>query len=306
MKLPDIDTLEISLFKELVSNNISLLSTEYIKSIYNKNTLKSITDPFHKDIINFIIQRLKNNIPTSVIRLGDGEMNLLAYSNYPELPNLSRFAALSSIAEQKHTFEPSKTWLTVFEHMMMSAVLEADMIGILGFWRPHIKANNFIQEITHNPRGYWGQWIGLDHILSLHAQLLFKTKIVTSAHLYFSVLKYIDRLLNQVQNVYLITNKKKVLPYLQQKFPKNNFKLIFEPISVKNNLNNEPYFLSEIDKQFPKNMNNSLTLVGAGLWAEFYCTWVKRRGGIAVDIGSGFDLLVGHSVRPIHRFFKST
>jgi hypothetical protein len=41
--------------------------------------------------------------------------------------------------------------------------------------------------------------------------------------------------------------------------------------------------------------------VGAGPWAKIYCGWIKRRGGVAVDLGSGFDLLEGKLTRSIHK-----
>jgi hypothetical protein len=40
-------------------------------------------------------------------------------------------------------------------------------------------------------------------------------------------------------------------------------------------------------------MAGTLCLVGAGMWAELYWTWIRRRGGVAVDIGSGMVLLAG-------------
>ncbi len=48
-------------------------------------------------------------------------------------------------------------------------------------------------------------------------------------------------------------------------------------------------------------MRGCFCLVGAGFWAEIYCTWIKQRGGVAIDIGSGFDLLDGTAPRPVHR-----
>lgn len=48
-------------------------------------------------------------------------------------------------------------------------------------------------------------------------------------------------------------------------------------------------------------MRGALCLVGAGFWSEIYCAWIKQRGGVAVDIGSGFNLLDGGAPRPIHK-----
>jgi hypothetical protein len=61
-----------------------------------------------------------------------------------------------------------------------------------------------------------------------------------------------------------------------------------------------PDFLLEVDRKLPLDMRGCCCLIGAGPWAEIYCGWVRQRGGVAIDIGSGFDLLDGAVSRPIH------
>ncbi|MGC9419496.1 MAG: hypothetical protein ACP5EN_11065, partial [Rhodovulum sp.] len=39
-------------------------------------------------------------------------------------------------------------------------------------------------------------------------------------------------------------------------------------------------------------------LVGAGIWGKLCCDRIRRQGGIAIDIGSVFDLWVGRMSRP--------
>jgi hypothetical protein len=61
-----------------------------------------------------------------------------------------------------------------------------------------------------------------------------------------------------------------------------------------------PDFLAEVASQLPQDLRGWCCLIGAGPWAEIYCSWAKQRGGVAVDIGSGFDLLAGTPSRPAH------
>ena len=58
--------------------------------------------------------------------------------------------------------------------------------------------------------------------------------------------------------------------------------------------------LGDVGASLDRSLAGTLVLVGAGPWSEFHCTWVKERGGVAVDFGSGFDLLAGAATRPIH------
>ena len=67
-----------------------------------------------------------------------------------------------------------------------------------------------------------------------------------------------------------------------------------------------PNFLASFEKMLRHDLAGSLVLVGAGPWAEFYCTVAKQRGAVAVDIGSGFDLLSGRNTRPFHRLLRGT
>ncbi|HKO39394.1 MAG TPA: hypothetical protein VJU14_13600 [Solirubrobacterales bacterium] len=70
-------------------------------------------------------------------------------------------------------------------------------------------------------------------------------------------------------------------------------KFFFDP-------SDDPHFPSvfeglrrDIDVRSP----GELFLVGAGYLGKIYCGWVKERGGIAIDIGSVFDLWAGEATR---------
>ena len=60
-------------------------------------------------------------------------------------------------------------------------------------------------------------------------------------------------------------------------------------------------YMNWINRELGKDLIGVLCLIGARPWAEFYCTWVKERGGVAVDIGSAFDLLAGTPIRSFHQ-----
>lgn len=295
---------EIDIFIQYIRENANLFNHNCLIKKYKKKSRKIIDNPFSISIVTQIAKYIKKNKPMSVIRMGDGEMNLLTYSKYPHLPKLSFLTAKKSVLKRQHSFKVNTSWLFIFEETMMTAIKEADMVGVLGLWRPgQLCSEKFVTNLNKKIRGKWGQWTGLHYINLLVDENIFNNKIISSAHLYFSIIENLPLLFKFVEKVYLITNQDLIIDKLRNKFPKNQFILISEAESQRPLTSEEPSFINNIMMKVPTNMSNTLTLVGAGPWSEFYCTWIKRRGGVAIDIGSGFDLLLNKSVRPIHNKF---
>jgi hypothetical protein len=128
-------------------------------------------------------------------------------------------------------------------------------------------------------------------------------KTIASAHVYFSIVKHLSAILPYAKRIFLISDRKSVF----EKMTRTYSALQFEYIEVGNTrtqchpLPDQPVFLQNIYAALPDDKRGCLCLTGAGPWAEIYCTWVKQRGGVGVDIGSGFDLLDGASTRPVHK-----
>lgn len=305
MKPNPIPKTEQELFVKMVRQQPLLFDSNHLSKTYKKHSKKVISDPFSKKIVYKIKYSLKQEKPLSVIRMGDGEMNFLTFSKYSQLPKLSTFAATASVNKREHSFKVNEFWLFLLEEMMMTAVNEADIIGVLGLWRPgKLTSEKFVTNINNKVRGKWGQWTGLDYINKLIELDIFRGKIITSAHLYFSIIQNLKIIFKYVKKVYLITNQDLVLNKLSSKFKNNQFVLIDEPESPRPLTNISPKFLNKIISKLPQDMSKTLTLIGAGPWSEFYCTWIKRRGGVAIDIGSGFDLILKKNARPIHNKFN--
>jgi uncharacterized CHY-type Zn-finger protein len=52
-----------------------------------------------------------------------------------------------------------------------------------------------------------------------------------------------------------------------------------------------------------QSLKGKLFLIGAGVLGKYYCHLVKQQGGIALDVGSIFDYMLGHNTR---KFFNVT
>ena len=266
-----------------------------------------IENPFDEAIIAPIQQALVTKSPYSAVRIGDGEASILAHRCYDGTPNLDDLALLRSIDSQLHTFTPNAAWKTALQQMMLHAMESADMLGVLGLWRPNA-ANQVTRDMieahfSKDPRGLSGHWRGIDLPMRFAERGHFRGALISSAHLYFSVAQRLDELIPVAESVICITDKTKAVEALQRKHPSANI----SPIHLRlenppaTSASETPSFLDDVSASLPRHLTGTLCLVGAGVWAEYYCTWIKQRGGVAIDIGSGFDLIQGEVSRPIHR-----
>jgi hypothetical protein len=298
-----IPALEMETAIGLMRSHEEYASTEQVTEVYLSLGLKVSPDPYDQGVVAQIDLALRTKTPFSVVRIGDGEMNLLSFGRYPNSTHLDQYCAAASIGAQLDRFEPDLTWMLALREMMLSAVLQADVVGVLGLWRLRLHTiEGWIEQFSDDPRGALGQWRGVDYMLKLAKAGVLRGKTITSAHLYLGVIKHLNELLSRPCHVMLITDKTKVSTLLAERFPQCDFQQIVvgQGESADSPLLDQPEFLCSMDRNLPHDLSGSLCLVGAGPWAEIYCAWIKGRGGVAVDIGSGFDLLAGIISRPAH------
>ncbi|MFZ2727056.1 MAG: hypothetical protein WAX77_12445 [Methylococcaceae bacterium] len=252
---------------------------------YKSCGLEVIAEPFKEEVLIPIKYALQMQQPLSVIRIGDSEANLLTYGMYPETINLNYFVAKAAIARRKDSFTVDEHWLIILRDLLMGALAQADIIGVVGLWRPDETNNEIvIGRFLKDYRGVSGHWRAMDYMLTLANKKYFDTKIIASAHLYFSVLEHLDSLLILAKKIMIISNRKTIIENLQAKHPELCFDYIEIGINNAdlNTLPDKPLFLNKVFLALPENMSGYLCLIGAGIWAEIYCTWVKQRGGVAI------------------------
>ena len=306
----DISASEIALFLQQVKAHASYWDPEYVKKAYRKACARVISDPFSADASAPIITALERRTPFSAIRIGDGEANILAYAVFSDTPNLDGFAIERSVAQNHDSFKIGTLWMSILQEMMLSSILQADMIGVIGLRRLNQKSpveghNRFLERFISHPdlRGQVGQFRGVQSVMRLASKGVLKNKIIASAHFYFSILAHMDSLFAAAKEVICITDKKVSFEHLRGKYPSIPMTLI--PVGFqsqrKGGPSTKPDFLQKVLAVLPENLRGCLCLVGAGIWAEIYCSWIKQRGGVAIDFGSGFDLLTGRMTRPVHR-----
>ncbi|MEA2047498.1 MAG: hypothetical protein U9O64_03525 [Campylobacterota bacterium] len=299
---------EINCLAQEFRDNPNYFDTEFVCKAYQSYGLDVYPNPKNLEIISVITKALEDKTALSVIRIGDGEMNLLALDAYPKTPLLNRASAQEIIAMMEDSFILTPFYEVILRDLLFASILHADIIGVLGVYR--INPNHNIEDkikhllLSKSQRGASGHFRGVDFMLNMGKLNKLQNKIISSAFLYLSILDNLETIFSKTSKVFLITKNREIFLKLKKHYLNIEFILIEVGETKAEDLSETPNFLFELYDKLPSNMSGSLTLIGAGVWAEIYAMWIKHKGGVAVDIGSGFDLLDGKITRLFHRRLK--
>ena len=277
-----------------------------MRDAYRSLCAELFADPFDLAVVEKIGAALDRQEPFSVVRIGDGEANILAFGHNRSTPTLDRHAFEKSLAKQADTFQVNELWMLVLRDLMANAVVTADIVGALGVWMPDDQpgnTNDFVRHFRREIAAMAGQWQGRDVMLRWARKDMFQRKTLGSAHLYLGLVTHVDELVAHAKMVVCLSDRGVAVNALRAKHGGRAFVHIPVGRSGRKGLRSrtEPDFLLQTQSALPDDLRGCLCLVGAGPWAELYCMWIKQRGGVAVDLGSGFDLLEGKMTRSIHK-----
>lgn len=265
---------------------------------YREAGVRADPDPFGSEVSEQLARALEQKRPFSVVRIGDGEANMLTYGEYQGTPALDAFVSCAHARRHHARFEWNYTWPCVLKSLMLGSVATADIVGVLGLWRAKpMDADDFMSKLSESPRGVVGHVRGVDYMVRMALNKMIGNQLVTSAHLYFGVIQHIHKLMAVATRAYCLTNQPTVVDTLRTLFG-DKFEHI--PVGDPGDHRDGRTFLDVMHERIQQCHPESLYLIGAGPWSEVYCMWIKQHGGVAVDIGSGFDLLAGKSSRPVH------
>jgi hypothetical protein len=286
-----------------------LMSPDDLAAEYGALGLEVLRNAIGHEVGDLAKRRLRAREPFSVIRIGDGEANILASGDYGGTPALNRQAVREILAMQEDRFELDEFWTGWLRELMLGAIAQADVVGVLGVGRltrgrdPAKRAAGFAQALPAKVRGTSGQWRAREFMLQLARRGALRGKTIASAHLYFGILDDLAGILAHAERTILVTRSSEVHRAMQRRYPQLRIDRV--AVGIRPGLTRDrPDFLLETLGALPQELRGCLCLVGAGIWAEPYCAWIRQRGGVAIDVGSGFDLLEGRATRPAHAGIK--
>ena len=238
----------------------------------------------YNSIYEIITSSLKNNIPLSIIRYGDGEAMLLDKDR-------SSAAFKRFVFKRQLGLGVSDIGKNQITKNLIKAYEQADIIGIPT--ERHLKRED-----------HWGKSAD---ILKYNISNISNKKFCSvDFHSEFLDNRMFDKLLiNQEELIYISSND--LDKQFKDKFNVKNTKsfiiapeIHFQPDYI--GASHYPDQFNEI-KKWIKNIDckNKLCLVGAGVVGKIYNIWFKKQGGVSIDIGSVFDSWAGKKTRGVGR-----
>lgn len=290
--------LELEVLRNDITNRGEVLSFDVVAELYRSHGLKLLADPFDSGVSAAVACALEKRKPFSAVRIGDSEANLLTFGEYPDTPTLDSRTFEYCFRNKVDRVDMRGDAKHFIREAMLSSILQADIVGVLGLWWPKPRRpSDLIQEYGSHVTGLAGQWRGIDYMLRLAANGCLNGKLIAPAHFYFGIVSHISTIVKQAKRVLLISSRPTLAKRLETAFGLSNVGFIEVG-------KGQPDVLSEVENCLPRDMRGTLALIGAGPWAELYCSMVKRRGGVGVDVGSGLDLMEGNVIRPVHQMIR--
>lgn len=235
------------------------------------------------DTFSKIENAVREKIPFSLVRLGDGEGALMGYPSVTDRSAINRsfnvWFGHASFDESEAAFIAEK---------IRCSVKNADVVGI-----PREK------QVKLHP--YYGAvFKAMKHYELTHTETLYTDAAI---HRYFQFCLLYRKLLSGKPFLGLVSSRD-VGEKLKRTFNIHSIKqhLIKGEAKFVGNIKT-PHFpdsYNELFERISPPYRGAIYLVGAGGLRKSYCNIIKERGGIAIDIGALFDAWANVKSRLVH------
>jgi hypothetical protein len=251
------------------------------------------------------LRALGEATPFMMIRIGDGEANLLRLAEHPGGAEMKWVDALFQLHDGQ-TLGVDESRQIAGE--LLESIALADVIGL----RPLCPApidqhlNAIAQTIESGDiRGALGMIGAFVHADRALRNLELRHTVLTSAWVHLTLLEHLDRLLDGARRVIVITGRQELAPLFTKKLAGRLSAFLTIPLQASDQSSpartfHYPGRYRQIIEALRTDLHGTLVLVGAGIFGKKYCAVAKQNGGVALDLGSAFDILAGQRTRPVH------
>jgi len=255
---------------------------------------------------------LREGKPFSLVRIGDGEGNVLSVLEKTASLQLNLTAFNVTFHNQDRQCL-SDEGARRFSANMECSVCCADILGIRSF-HPWGGASFDTAEGTMALRRYeegnFRAAHGLIHARKQVERLLqsgsLANVILTHAWVHLSLIAHLPDIIEECERLIVITGRDGLQDEFRSRFSEKKLDFYSIPLEgmLRSKTNVSHHFPEPFEtmlERLNENLSGALVLVGAGIFGKAYCHAAKRQGAVALDIGSAFDILSGLKTRPVHK-----
>jgi hypothetical protein len=236
----------------------------------------------------------------SLVRLGDGEGNLLPYRPY-----LAGYQTSDYATTQRVWWGHDDATGHDLQAQLRNAIGGADIVGIPDLFRlSSLLAFDTLQGTGGRSRNLRGLAAAFDYGETIEGAL------ITSCHVHQALGHWglWDILLPQLGSVSIITCHPQLTAALKAQYGLDVSSTHLIPPEHKHAGQfvetpagrHYPDVFESLREPLSRVPRGHVVLVAAGLLGKVYCDWIKVAGGIAIDVGSAADHWCGYTTRSLH------
>lgn len=257
------------------------------------------------------VSALLERTPFSLVRVGDGEGNVLSVLGTSADAELDLKAFNCSFHDQDLQCLSAEDAFR-FATAMEGAIRSADIVGIRAFnpWDAS-GFNSLDLEYAQKclAKGNFRGAHGLIHATRQIERLLeaghLSHTVLTQAWVHVSLLSRLSRIIEACESLIVITGRNELRDEFGSRFSSKAPEFICIPLEGtqrqnKGSSRHFPDHYHDVVQKLDRPLSGTLVLVGAGLFGKTYCYAARASGAVALDLGSAFDILSGVRTRPVH------
>ncbi len=261
-------------------------------------------------VLSQIFEMLRAGKPYSLVRVGDGEGNALGVLRSQVL-DIHWRVLRARFAKMAHCDYTQEEALAVCRSVRL-AIINADFVGFrsvdatvrgdeLPLIRKHIRDGNVV--------GALGILYAREFFATSLRHGLLLDKIIASAWVHLALHRHLKKIIEEAPAVIVISGQPSLETMFRSLLGRRLRRFICLPAEGSFPQDADQSHLRGIYPQVVREIKESdlsrtLVLAGAGYFGKIYCDLAKQNGGVAIDMGSIFDVLVGKFTRPAHQSFR--
>jgi len=286
-----------SAFRHLFVDDDAILEAGLRCSFFEPHGKKAATR-----IIAQVRAALGDGSPFSLVRVGNGEGNAIGLTEEPESQAVFDGFDFEFVSQNGLSINPRAA--ASFSQLVVAAIKSADIQGYrIGRFDERALILDCLSKGKTSPALgiIYARWLFAKQLQSNQSQGIG----FTNAWIHFDLMNRFTELTEHARSLAVISGRKELEGEFGKRFGSRLAWFAAVPVQgfVPNTIETSHFAMfDEVRRTIGQmDLRHTLVLVGAGLFGKVYCADVRQAGGVAIDMGSAFDLMAGLATRPAHR-----